>query len=230
MASTSMATGPARATSLARSSLPRARCASSAVTATRAARIPRSSHRTSRAHRAGLRGDLLWMRAGATDGAEEPRSTVTPVEDVAPDADEPAGGIVGWWRDYNARAKDMASQIKALGLAGFTAYGIFNTAYYTLAFTTAWSIRSVPSNIGIAATWRIAGEVMALVWAGSQVTKLARAGMALALAPKIDGFMNQWSEKWGKSKEFIFVGITLGCFLGSAAFFAVLIVLKAQFA
>lgn len=170
------------------------------------------------------------MRAGATDGAEEPGSTATPVEDAAPDADEPAGGIVGWWRDYNARAKDMASQIKALGLAGFTAYGIFNTAYYTLAFTAAWSIRSVPSNIGIAATWRIAGEVMALVWAGSQVTKLARAGMALALAPKIDGFMNRWSEKWGKSKEFIFVGITLGCFLGSAAFFAVLIVLKAQFA
>jgi hypothetical protein len=56
------------------------------------------------------------------------------VEDAAPDADKPAGGIVGGWRDYNARAKDMASQIKALGLAGFTAYGIFNTAYYTLAF------------------------------------------------------------------------------------------------
>ena len=81
------------------------------------------------------------MRAGATDGAEEPGSTTAPVEDAAPDADEPAGGIVGWWRDYNARAKDMASQIKALGLAGFTAYGIFNTAYYTCLLYTSPSPR-----------------------------------------------------------------------------------------
>tara|TARA_B100000768_G_scaffold179960_1_gene198797 strand:+ start:15 stop:578 length:564 start_codon:yes stop_codon:yes gene_type:complete len=186
----------------------------------------------SQTHRVHARGDRLWTRAGTADGADEPVSSTSPSDDddVTSKTDKPAGGIVGWWRDYNARVKDMASQIKALGLAGFTAYGIFNTAYYTLAFTTAWSIRSVPANIGIAATWRIAGEVMALVWAGSQVTKLARAGMALALAPKIDGFMNQWSEKWGKSKEFIFVGITLGCFLGSASLFAVLIVLKAQFA
>ena len=77
----------------------------------------------SQTHRVHARGDRLWTRAGTADGADEPVSSTSPAGDdaVTSKTDKPAGGIIGWWRDYNARVKDMASQIKALGLAGFTA-------------------------------------------------------------------------------------------------------------
>ena len=129
---------------------------------------------------------------------------------------------------YSSRSRDLAARMKSLGLAGFTAYGINNTVYYTLAFTAAWTLRGIPpeSAATLGATFRAAGEVMALVWAGSQVTKLARFALAIAMAPKIDERMEAWGRETGWGKERTFATVTFGCFLGSAAFFAALIVAK----
>jgi uridine phosphorylase len=79
------------------------------------------------------------------------------------------GGPVAWFKAYTAKTKEMAAQIKVLGLAGLTAYGIFNTVYYTLAFTAAWSFQTVPAGLGLAGTAQTAAKVMSMVWAGSQV-------------------------------------------------------------
>ena len=70
----------------------------------------------------------------------------------------PRGGVVGWWRAYAAKSASMAAQIRAYGLAGLTAYGILNTVYYTVAFTAAWSFRSVPDASTAGAAFRAAGK------------------------------------------------------------------------
>ena len=139
-------------------------------------------------------------------------------------------GVAAWWASYSRRVSNLAAQVKDLGMAGMTAYGILNTAYYTLAFTTAWYFRVIPANLGAAAAFRVAGEVMALVWAGSQVTKLARLGLAVAGAPKIDEGIKSVCAKTGWAYRNVFVCVVFGCFLGSAAFFSLLILAKAALA
>ena len=99
--------------------------------------------------------------------------------------------------------------------------------YYTLAFTTAWTLRTLPPETTVATAFKIAAETISLVWAGSQVTKLARAGLALASAPRCDALMRWMVAKTGMRYEATFTVITLGCFLGSAGLFALLIVAKA---
>ena len=41
-------------------------------------------------------------------------------------------------KGWNARAAAMKRQLGSLGLAGVLAYGLLNTAYYTVAFFTIW--------------------------------------------------------------------------------------------
>ena len=166
--------------------------------------------------------------ATPTTSTSTSSSSSSSISDPVPSP--PLGGVAGWWRAYAAKSASMAAQIREYGLAGFTAYGILNTVYYTVAFTAAWSFRSVPEASTVGAAFRVAGEVMALVWAGSQVTKLARFGIAIAAAPKIDGFMRAWCERSGWGYQRTFATVTFGCFLGSAAFFAALIVAKAALA
>ena len=45
----------------------------------------------------------------------------------------------------------MAAQIKSMGLAGVTAYGVLNTLWYTIAFSAAWHFKEIPSGLGVAA-------------------------------------------------------------------------------
>jgi hypothetical protein len=65
-------------------------------------------------------------------------------------------------------------------------YGLFNSLYYAGTFLFIWYMAKVPMGLG----WRCAiqrcAEVLALTWAGSQVTKVARAGAALLFAPLVD--------------------------------------------
>lgn len=70
------------------------------------------------------------------------------------------------------------------GVAGLASYGVANTIYYSVAFAFVWTqVLRVPPGLGLAAAGRRAAEAFALVWLGSQATKLARVGAALALAP-----------------------------------------------
>ena len=199
-----------------------------------------SSATHARAARRGVRalGDAKDARA------EEDAEDVEDVEDGAsPTARDSASSVSGddaetterlsiasFFAAYSRRVSALAAQVKDLGMAGMTAYGVLNTLYYTLAFTTAWSFRAIPANLSLAAAFRVAGECMALVWAGSQVTKIARLGLAVAGAPKMDEGIKSVCAKTGWAYRNVFTCVVFGCFLGSAAFFSVLVVAKAALA
>ena len=199
-----------------------------------------SSATHARAARRGVRalGDAKDARA------EEDAEDAEDVEDGAsPTARDSASSVSGddaetaerlsiasFFAAYSRRVSALAAQVKDLGMAGMTAYGVLNTLYYTLAFTTAWSFRAIPANLSLAAAFRVAGECMALVWAGSQVTKIARLGLAVAGAPKMDEGIKSVCAKTGWAYRNVFTCVVFGCFLGSAAFFSVLVVAKAALA
>ncbi len=71
-------------------------------------------------------------------------------------------------------------------------------------------------------------EVFAMVWAGSQVTKLLRAGGALALAPLVDSGMGWIQQRLRlRSKRQVCVLIVATCLLLAAALFGTVVVLHA---
>ena len=74
-----------------------------------------------------------------------------------------------FFQSYASKTKTAMEQIQSLGMAGVTCYGILNTVYYTLAFSAAWTFRSVPADLSTAEAFKLAGTTMALVWTGSQV-------------------------------------------------------------
>ena len=191
--------------------------------------------------RAARRGVRALGDAKDADDAEEDADDAEDVEDgvsrvTARDSkssvsgDETTSTKASFFAAYSRRVSALAAQVKDLGMAGMTAYGILNTLYYTLAFTTAWSFRVIPANLSFAAAFRVAGECMALVWAGSQVTKIARLGLAVAGAPKMDHGIKSVCAKTGWAYRNVFSCVVLGCFLGSAAFFSMLVVAKAALA
>lgn len=190
--------------------------------------------------RAARRGVRALGDAKDADDAEEDADDAEDVEDgVSPTARDSKSSVSGdetpstkasFFAAYSRRVSALAAQVKDLGMAGMTAYGILNTLYYTLAFTTAWSFRAIPANLSFAAAFRVAGECMALVWAGSQVTKIARLGLAVAGAPKMDQGIKSVCAKTGWAYRNVFTCVVFGCFLGSAAFFSMLVVAKAALA
>ena len=222
----------------ARAPPPSRNCPASALSRHRVFSSSSATH--ARAARRGVRalGDAKDARA------EEDAEDVEDVEDgaspTARDSASSASGddaetterlsIASFFAAYSRRVSALAAQVKDLGMAGMTAYGILNTLYYTLAFTTAWSFRAIPANLSLAAAFRVAGECMALVWAGSQVTKIARLGLAVAGAPKMDEGIKSVCAKTGWAYRNVFTCVVFGCFLGSAAFFSMLVVAKAALA
>lgn len=190
--------------------------------------------------RAARRGVRALGDAKDADDAEEDADDAEDVEDgVSPTARDSKSSVSGdetpstkasFFAAYSRRVSALAAQVKDLGMAGMTAYGILNTLYYTLAFTTAWSFRAIPANLSLAAAFRVAGECMALVWAGSQVTKIGRLGLAVAGAPKMDQGIKSVCAKTGWAYRNVFTCVVFGCFLGSAAFFSMLVVAKAALA
>ena len=99
-------------------------------------------------------------------------------------------------------------------MAGMTAYGVLNTLYYTLAFTTAWSFRAIPANLSLAAAFRVAGECMALVWQGRRSRKSPGLGLAVAGAPKMDEGIKSVCAKTGWAYRNVFTCVVFGCFPG----------------
>jgi hypothetical protein len=84
--------------------------------------------------------------------------------------------------------KSIKEKLGAAGLAGLAAYGLFNTLYYFLAFILVWS-RLGPSAVGgqgIIGACVTVTKTLAVVWAGSQVTKVPRLLAALSTAPFMD--------------------------------------------
>ncbi|KAL0785921.1 hypothetical protein Bca101_002167 [Brassica carinata] len=87
--------------------------------------------------------------------------------------------------------------------------------YYSTAFLLVWFyVAPAPGKMGYLAAAERFVKVMAMVWAGSQVTKLVRIGGAVALAPIVDRGLSWFTVKYkfeSQGKAFgAMVGICLG--------------------
>lgn len=89
-------------------------------------------------------------------------------------------------------------------------------------FVFVWVVvAKVPRGIGAAAASRRLAEVLAITWAGSQVTKVLRAGLALGLAPVVDRSLQWLTQRFQlRSKGQAVTYIVVACLLSAAALFA----------
>ncbi|GAB2287494.1 hypothetical protein Dimus_021869 [Dionaea muscipula] len=112
---------------------------------------------------------------------------------------------------------EMLKQLKRFGISGVLSYGLLNTAYYLTTFLFVWFyFAPAPGRMGILAAVERFVKIMAMVWAGSQVTKLARAGGALALAPFVDQGLSWFTVRFkfeSRAKAFLAI---VGCCVGIA--------------
>ncbi|XWS65423.1 hypothetical protein CRYUN_Cryun05aG0111500 [Craigia yunnanensis] len=112
-------------------------------------------------------------------------------------------------------SKEVLKKLRRYGISGVLSYGLLNTAYYLTTFLLVWFyVAPVPGRMGYMAAVERFLKVMAMVWAGSQVTKLFRAGGALALAPFVDRGLSWFTVKFkfeSQGKAFmVIVGFCFG--------------------
>ena len=121
----------------------------------------------------------------------------------------------------------LKQKLQNAGRGGLVAYGFLNAAYYcTVTFITYMyylkdDALRVPSHLGFGEKLSIAaslmGKIIAIVWAGSQVTKALRITAAIALAPVGERALN----RFGGERKF---GALCRCLLGfTFIFYACLI-------
>ncbi|KAH7852234.1 hypothetical protein Vadar_022300 [Vaccinium darrowii] len=118
----------------------------------------------------------------------------------------------------------IINRLKRYGISGVLSYGLLNTAYYLTAFLLVWFyVAPAPGRMGYWAAVERFVKVMAMVWAGSQVTKIVRAGGALALAPFVDRGLSWFTVKFEfESQGKAFMAIVGFCFgLALLLFFVV---------
>ncbi|KAI3445193.1 hypothetical protein Pfo_001858 [Paulownia fortunei] len=120
-------------------------------------------------------------------------------------------------KDNNFQAvssNEILTRLKRYGISGILSYGLLNTAYYLTTFLVVWFyVAPAPGGMGYLAAVERFLKVLAMVWAGSQVTKLIRAGGALALAPFVDRGLSWFTVKFGfESQGKAFMAIAGLCF------------------
>nr|QGN65431.1 E2F-related protein [Oryza alta] len=133
---------------------------------------------------------------------------------------------------YSTRSfssKELLERLKRYGAAGVLSYGLLNTVYYVTAFLLVWFyFYPAPGKMGYAAAVERFLKLMAMVWAGSQVTKILRAGGALALAPFVDRGLRWFTVRFNfKSEGKAFATIVGFCFALAALLFFGLTILWA---
>lgn len=123
----------------------------------------------------------------------------------------------------------MLEKLKRYGVAGVLSYGLLNTVYYVTAFLLVWFyVAPAPGRMGYGAAVERFVKLMAMVWAGSQVTKIFRAGGALALAPFVERGLKWFTVKFNfKSEGKAFMTIVGLCFAVAALMFFGLTILWA---
>uniref|UniRef100_A0A0D9XE64 Uncharacterized protein n=1 Tax=Leersia perrieri TaxID=77586 RepID=A0A0D9XE64_9ORYZ len=123
----------------------------------------------------------------------------------------------------------LLEKLKRYGAAGVLSYGLLNTVYYVTTFLLVWFYFSpAPGKMGYASAVERFLKLMAMVWAGSQVTKILRAGGALALAPFVDRGLRWFTVKFNfKSEGKAFATIVGFCFALAALLFFGLTILWA---
>nr|QGN65298.1 E2F-related protein [Oryza punctata] len=133
---------------------------------------------------------------------------------------------------YSTRSfssKELLERLKRYGAAGVLSYGLLNTVYYVTTFLLVWFYFSpAPGKMGYTAAVERFLKLMAMVWAGSQVTKILRAGGALALAPFVDRGLRWFTVRFNfKSEGKAFATIVGFCFALAALLFFGLTILWA---
>ncbi|XP_026659582.2 uncharacterized protein LOC103704914 isoform X2 [Phoenix dactylifera] len=99
-------------------------------------------------------------------------------------------------------SNELMQRLKRYGVAGILSYGLLNTIYYLTTFLLVWFyFAPAPGRMGYVAAVQRFLKVMAMVWAGSQVTKIVRAGGALALAPFVDRGLSWFTVKFKFESE-----------------------------
>ncbi|KAL5568382.1 hypothetical protein UlMin_024957 [Ulmus minor] len=94
-------------------------------------------------------------------------------------------------------SNEKLKQLRRYGTAGLLSYGLLNTAYYLTTFLFVWFyVAPAPGKMGYLAAVERFVKIMGMVWAGSQITKLIRAGGALALAPFVDRGLSWFTAKF----------------------------------
>ncbi|XP_050381319.1 uncharacterized protein LOC126798405 [Argentina anserina] len=124
----------------------------------------------------------------------------------------------------SATSNDTLAKLRRYGISGLLSYGLLNTVYYLTTFLIVWFyVAPAPGKMGYLAAAQRFLKIMAMVWAGSQVTKLIRAGGALALAPFVDKGLSWFTVKFHfRSQGKAFAAIVGACFgLSLVLFFAV---------
>ncbi|KAL8166709.1 hypothetical protein V2J09_008208 [Rumex salicifolius] len=139
--------------------------------------------------------------------AQEPQSSSAAHEESIEGNANQGGGFLS--------SVNTLNQLKRYGVSGILSYGILNTAYYSTTFLLVWFFFSpAPGKMGYLAAVQRFLKIMAMVWAGSQVTKLIRAAGALALAPFVDRGLSWFTERFkfqSRGKAFLaIVGLCLG--------------------
>ncbi|XP_010266750.1 PREDICTED: uncharacterized protein LOC104604181 [Nelumbo nucifera] len=126
-------------------------------------------------------------------------------------------------------SNETLKKLRRYGIAGILSYGLLNTVYYLTTFLSVW-LFVLPSSgkMGYVAAVERFLKIMAMVWAGSQVTKVVRAGGALALAPFVDKGLSWFTvtfkfESQGKA----FMAIVSLCFILALLLFFVVTLLWA---
>ncbi|XP_078179718.1 gag-Pol polyprotein/retrotransposon [Carex rostrata] len=133
----------------------------------------------------------------------QPEVDSIPVGDVK---DVPLTSVGPENSGVNERGKfssnELLHKLKRYGVAGILSYGLLNTVYYLTTFLLVWFyFAPAPSKLGYAAAVKRFVKVMAMVWAGSQVTKIIRAGGALALAPFVDKGLSWFTVRFKFESE-----------------------------
>lgn len=108
-----------------------------------------------------------------------------------------------------ATRQTTRERLASYGLSGVASYGLFNTLYYVTAFLCILFTIPKPEAIdSLSVALQHVLKLLALVWAGSQVTKLPRAACALACAPFMDKLL-EWIRSTlrlkSKRQSFFFV-------------------------
>jgi hypothetical protein len=104
--------------------------------------------------------------------------------------------------------QSIQERLAAYGLSGVASYGLFNTLYYVVSFFVVLFTLPKPSIDSFAVALQHVLKLLAVVWAGSQVTKLPRAACALGCAPLMDTLL-EWLRTTlrlkGKREAFLYV-------------------------
>ncbi|CAE6037557.1 unnamed protein product [Arabidopsis arenosa] len=123
-------------------------------------------------------------------------------------------------------SEELLKKLKRYGVSGILSYGILNTVYYSTAFLLVWFyVAPAPGKMGYLAAAERFLKVMAMVWAGSQVTKLIRIGGAVALAPIVDRGLSWFTVKCKFESQGKAFGALVGICLGLALMLFVVVTL-----